>query len=1194
LNFNNRLFAEASLVSSFKSAAKPGAKRLTSFSKSHKFFKLRICLENIRPRINHQAVITIPNYEALAWQLVYNYQTNKRPIFLLLPNNKQISQLSTLLKFFHPTIPCLEFPDGETLAYDRLSPPADTTARRLLTLTQLLSCQQGIILASTTAALQRIAPRSYIAAQAFQFSINEPLDSELLKIRLIQSGYHRVAQIQSAGEFTVRGSIIDVFPIGSHKPFRLDTDADKVDSLRYFNPATQKSEISCETIQILPAKEFPLSHEAIQLFQKKWQTQFGERAVNSAVYQQLTLASYPAGIEYYLPLFFENPHCLFDYLPPNTDYIALDTARQQAQTIWQNIQQRYEAFRHDINWPLLPPEQLYQTPDALEEKLQINNCTRAGIEQNLAPHTECPTPFRSLPGIQSDPLPIKTLLSNHFSNYKLLFCATSASLRAGLCEKLQTADIFPRVCKTWEDFLQDATPYQLIQTPITAGFILKEARIALLPAAYLLNNPSTPKTSPKQALQETHAAAAVDQLSHQHLSALQIGGYAVHKNHGIGRYLGLKLIQSAEQATEFITLEYAESAKLYVPITDIQLITPYKGQTNPPLDNLHSDRWQKLKQKTLVQLRDVAAELLDAYAQRASQKGFAYPKPDAAYQTFISGFGFQETPDQSAAIEAVLADLCSTQPMDRLLCGDVGFGKTEVAMRAAFIAAKTGKQVAILTPTTLLAEQHYRNFQDRFAAWPIHVACLSRFRTTAKANTIRLALAQGQIAIIIGTHALLSKHIAFKNLGLLIIDEEHHFGVQQKERLKSLKRNVDTLTLTATPIPRTLQMALAGLRKLSILATPPAGRLPIKSFFSKRCPNLIREAILRELLRGGQVYFVHNHIQTLPQLVEEITALVPEARIAIAHGQLPEQTLEERMTDFCQQRVNILICTAIVETGLDIPTANTLIVDQADHFGLAQLHQLRGRVGRARYQAYAYFLIADTAATTADAKKRLEALQAFSALGAGFTLATQDLDIRGAGELLGEKQSGTLKGIGLALYLELLDQTIEALKKGQSLSHSLETSPLPSIDLALPALLPPDYLADVAERLHYYKRIAQASDAQAVELLQMELIDRYGLLPIAARNLFDLTALKWTAKHLGITQISAGPRGGKIGFTEQPNIQLSTLIQLIQAHPQHYQLKKSPLQQNSQQLYFKWEILESEQYIPAIKQLLTRLATDVT
>lgn len=1137
--------------------------------------------------------ISLPNQDALAWWLSTLSQQTPYPLFILARDNRQATQLQESLAFFAPSLKQLVLPDWETLAYDQLSPTVGCTAQRLLSLTQISTLKQGVLIAPVTAALQRLAPRSHIEAHTFQFSQQDTVDFEQLQIRLAQSGYQRVSQVTFPGEFAVRGSILDIFPLSSPQAFRLDMDADTIDSLRYFDPELQQAGAACTTIQITPAGEFPLSEAGVGLFKRQWQQQLGTRSLDSPIYQRLSTTSCPPGIEYYLPLFFEKTYTLLDYLPAQTHCIVLEAAQQQAQLIWQQIQTRYEQRRHDMTWPLLPPEQLYQTPEKLIAGLKAFKHTTITLTPTPATHPEgdaaaiTALPFGEHQADALDSEAFKQHLNTTLSeDTKILFCAQRPSQQAVLVAYLQKIGVMTQVCTDWAALLKSPQRFHHILAPIHQGFRLTAQGIAIVPDHTIFGLATT------QPAIRTHPTSR-EALALRNITELQVGMYAVHRNHGIGQYLGLENIQSGDYEAEFITLAYAEDTKLYVPVSDVHLISHYSGQENPPLHALHTERWQKTKQKALTQLRDVAAELLDIYAQRAALKGFAFTAPDADYQAFVAGFGFEETPDQITAIQHVIQDLCSDQPMDRLICGDVGFGKTEVAMRAAFMVLQSGKQVAVLTPTTLLAEQHYRNFRDRFADWPVRIEWLSRFRSRSETQTTLTQLAQGKIDIIIGTHALLGKQIVFHKLGLVIVDEEHHFGVQQKERLKNLKKNVDVLTLTATPIPRTLQMALSGLRELSIIATPPQGRLAIQSRVTKRDHTVIREAILREFFRGGQVYFVHNHIATLDRIAKEILQWVPEARIAIAHGQLPEHELEARMADFYQQHCNILICTAIIETGLDIPTANTLIVDRADHFGLAQLHQLRGRVGRARHQAYAYFLVSNEQTITADAVKRLDALGSLGELGAGFSLASHDLDIRGAGELLGDAQSGAIKGVGFSLYMELLEQTIEAIKNGQNAVNHLENTgeTNPTLELHLTALLPRDYLPDISTRLRYYKRITQATDIQALNDLQMELIDRYGLLPEPAKHLFLITELKWQAKALGIRKIEVGAHSGKIEFNPQPNIHPVALIQLIQSAPHTYRLKAATEATGGQQLHFKRESLTPAQRIDAMSQLLSSLSS---
>jgi transcription-repair coupling factor (superfamily II helicase) len=1117
--------------------------------------------------------------DSFAWQIAQISHQKSQFLLVITANNHELNALREKVSFFHPHLNILEFPDWETLPYDHISPPSELVTQRLLTLSRLNQQSHGIIITTVTALAQRLAPRQYIESRIFQFSKQDQLDITALEKQLAHSGYQRVSQVRAIGEFAVRGSVLDAFAVGARLPFRLDLDMDKIENLWYFDPETQLTKTSCEQIRLIPPREFPHLEENINYFKVQWASIFGEDTCSSPVYQQLRPNTYPPGIEYYLPLFFEKTETLFDYLPSDTQWVSGISLNTQFDHFWQQLERRYEQLKFNKQRPILPPSQLYQMPSNLLEKL--HHLPKLSIPEHLQP-----TALPSFANSQA----LKIFLETHTNRSdftKILFCTPRPSQRENIIQALAKINYHPKFAESWMHFLETNEPVQITLSPLQNGFWLKNEAIIVIPAHYILLNTS----NAPQAKHPSNSAAAPHQaFTLSQLLGLKKDAPVVHIDHGIGRYLGLEVLSTGEYQTEFITLAYANDTKLYVPITDIDQISPYRGQENPVLNALNTESWRKTKKKALSQLKDTAAELLEIYAKRAHSKGFAFKPPNEDYIAFANACGFETTPDQTKAIEHVIHDLCDNKPMDRLVCGDVGFGKTEVAMRAAFLAVQSGKQVAVLAPTTLLVDQHYRNFRDRFADWPITIEWLSRFRTSTENRIAQKNLAEGHVDIIIGTHALLSKKIQFKNLGLLIVDEEHHFGVQQKERLKSLKKEIDVLTLTATPIPRTLQSTLSGLRELSIIATPPIGRLPIQTFITPREPTLIREAILRELSRGGQVYFVHNHIVSLERVIRDLKKWVPEAHIIAAHGQLPEHELEERMTLFYQQHYNVLVCTSIIETGLDIPTANTLIVDRADHFGLAQLHQLRGRVGRSRHQAYAYFLTPHEAALTSQAKKRLEALGALTHLGSGFSLATHDLDIRGAGELLGEHQSGVIKGVGFSLYMELLEQTIEALKKGESVEEFSTLSKEIRIDLQLPAFIPSDYIPDVGIRLQYYKRLSQAKNLQELNTIQLELIEKRGMPPQQVHYLFELAELKWHAKFLSIQILEAGKKGGWIEFKDNLTIDPLRIIQLVQQDPKHFKLETNGTAGQQQRLKFIWDTsIENEHRIEAVKKVLTRL-----
>jgi transcription-repair coupling factor (superfamily II helicase) len=1091
--------------------------------------------------------------------LVLSEIVNKQAgvILVITPDTLTAHRLEQALKFFLPELQVLIFPDWETLPYDHFSPHQDIISQRLLTLTQLPFVKRGLLLVPITTLMQRLPPLSYIQSTGLYIHCGEKRRIDELRQGLQKAGYHCVSQVLMRGEFTVRGSLLDIFPMGSETPYRIDFFDDVIDSIRQFDPDTQRSTEKLERIDLLPAREFPLSEVSISQFRKQWRENFIGNPLNCPLYEAVSRAYAPAGIEYYLPLFFSQTQWLLDYLPSTALLVEINDIHSPAQHFWQEITQRYEQLRHDLERPILAPTQLYVVLD--EVFLKLKQFPRIVLQQSSlsAEAVSYDFPSKAFSNITIDhkleqPLErlqffLKEFLSNKEAS--VLFCVESAGRREVLCDLLKNISIQPNRCETWREFLQTSEPLNIIIAPLEEGFYFSDPPYAVITEARLFG---------QHVIQRQRKIKDVDsQAIIRNLAELSLGSPVVHIDHGIGRYQGLQHINIGDQESEFLILEYANNAKLYVPIASLDLISRYSGESeHVPLHRLGSDQWEKAKRKAAQQMRDVAAELLDVYARREVQKGFSCNLPDENYRAFSAQFPFTETLDQKQAIEHVISDMTSKKPMDRLICGDVGFGKTEVAMRAAFLAIQSNKQVVILVPTTLLAQQHYQNFSDRFAEWSVQIEMISRFRSTAEQKNIQERLKLGFIDIIIGTHKLLNKELQFPRLGLFIIDEEHRFGVRQKEKLKSLRSEVDILSLTATPIPRTLHMAFSGLRELSIIATPPARRLSIKTFVQMRNTSLMREAILRELLRGGQVYFLHNQVQTIVKTAQELEVLVPEARIQIAHGQLRERELERIMVDFYHQRFNVLVCTTIIETGIDIATANTMIIDRADKFGLAQLHQLRGRIGRSHHQAYAYLMTPPKNVMTADAIKRLEALSALEDLGAGFTLATHDLEIRGAGELLGEEQSGNMHSIGFSLYMELLEQTVKDLKSGKlSTIKDIVADRGTEIDLQISALIPELYLPDVHTRLVLYKRISSAKNKVQLETLQVEMIDRFGLLPESIKNLFEIAELKLLAKRLGIKKINAGQQGGFIEFFESPCINFDSIIQMIQKNPAQYKLE---------------------------------------
>jgi len=1120
---------------------------------------------------------------AAALSLAAAHAASRHPGLTLLvtPDTQSALRLEAELGFFAgPDLEILVFPDWETLPYDVFSPHQDIVSQRLATLSRLPRAERGVLIVPVATLLQRLAPRSYLDGHVLLLSVSERLDPTAFRRRLEAAGYTHVSQVMEHGEFTVRGSIIDLYPMGAELPYRIDLFDDEVESIRTFDPESQLSVDKVQSVELLPAREFPLTKQAITRFRNAFRSRFSGDPQRSHLYREISNGMVPGGAEYYLPLFFDSTETLFDYLPDNTLALSLAGSDAAMDTFHGQLAERYEQRRHDSERPILTPAELFLDPAEATRRLDAYPRIRVwpeahpdGVRFNtttlppVALHNRAGEPAADLKAFLDD-----------FSG-RVLIAAESAGRREMLLEMLRRFQILPRVVEDWRAFLADDAPLAITVAPLEQGLCLEEPKLAVLTEALLQGE------RVRQSRRRS-APARDPETVIRNLTDLSIGAPVVHEDHGVGRYRGLERLAVAGQEAEFVVLEYAEGAKLYVPVASLHLISRYTGASpeSAPLHRLGSEQWQKARRKAAERVTDAAAELLDIYARREVRPGRAFEIQEVEYQAFAGAFPFEETPDQEAAIHAVVADLRSKKSMDRVVCGDVGFGKTEVAMRAAFVAVQGGSQVGVLVPTTLLAQQHYQNFADRFADWPVRVEVLSRFRSKKEQDAVLADLAAGKVDILIGTHKLLQAGVKFQNLGLVIIDEEHRFGVRHKEKLKSLRAEVDVLTLTATPIPRTLNMAMSGLRDLSIITTPPAGRLAVKTFVGEWNKTLIQEAILRELKRGGQVYFLHNEVQTIEKTAREVAELVPEARVAVAHGQMRERELEQVMLDFYHQRCNVLVCSTIVESGIDVPTANTIIINRADKLGLAQLHQLRGRVGRSHHRAYAYLVTPNRKAMTPDAVKRLEAIESLEDLGAGFMLANHDMEIRGAGELLGEDQSGQIHEIGFSLYMELLERAVEALKAGKTPELDRPLDHGPEIDLQVPALIPDDYLPDVHSRLILYKRIASADSDAALRELQVEMIDRFGLLPEPVRNLFRVTELKLRAIPVGIRKIEAGPRGGRILFGPEPRVDTTKLIQLIQQQPRTYKLD------GQDKLRFTAELADPEARVRTLSGLLDTIA----
>jgi transcription-repair coupling factor (superfamily II helicase) len=1117
-----------------------------------------------------------------------------KPVAIITASALAAQRLLEEIPFFSPELRTHLLPDWETLPYDTFSPHHDLVSERLATLYQIMSGASDILIVPVTTALYRMPPREYLAAHTFFLKRGETLSLSALRSQMTLAGYTHVTQVLSPGEYSLRGGLIDLFPMGSPLPYRIDLLDNEIESIRTFDVDTQRSVYPVNEIRLLPAREFPFDEEGRTCFRSNFREKFEGDPSRSRIYKDVSKGVASAGIEYYLPLFFAHTATLFDYLPQTMPLCLHHDIYPAVENFWRDTQSRYQLLRGDSDRPLLPPGELFVTTEAFFGALK--SYPRVEIPsgpQGSNLHSQTLT--HSLPPLQIDRRadnPAQRLAgfipefttSFKSSAGRILLLAESLGRRELILDHLKQYGLSPDICDSYAQFLASTRPFMLSVAPLHSGFILSTEGMAFITESELYARHLHGRRE-----RDSRKATAVGDAMLRDLSEIKSGDPVVHEQHGIGRYLGLINMDAGEGPTEFLSLEYEGGDKLYVPVSQLHLIGRYSGAEPEaaPLHKLGSGQWDKAKRKAMQQVRDTAAELLNLYAQRAARLGHAFGFRQHDYEAFVEGFGFEETPDQAAAIDAVIEDLTSGKPMDRLICGDVGFGKTEVALRAAFVAVADGKQVAVLVPTTLLAEQHFQNFSDRFSLiadeWPIKIAELSRFRSVKEQAQVLAGLASGQMDIVIGTHKLIQKGVKFKNLGLVIIDEEHRFGVRQKEQLKNLRAEVDVLTLTATPIPRTLAMSLEGVRDFSVIATAPQRRLAIKTFVNRLSEGVIREACLRELKRGGQIYFLHNEIGTIQPMHDKLTRLLPEARIQIAHGQMRERELEHVMKDFYQQRFNLLLCTTIIETGIDIPTANTIIINRADRFGLAQLHQLRGRVGRSHHQAYAYLLVPEEEALGAQAKKRLEAIQTMEELGAGFYLAMHDLEIRGAGEMLGESQSGEIQEIGFNLYTTMLDAAVRSLKEGKEpdIQHPLDVAT--EINLHVPALLPDDYCSDVHERLVLYKRLANCTNDEQLDDMQGELIDRFGLMPDPVRTLLDCHRLRIAAKPLGISRIEAGVDYILVQFIPHPPVDVARIIALIQ-RSREYELS------GPDRLKIKAKIAEVAERVKRIKNLISELS----
>ncbi len=1077
---------------------------------------------------------------------------------LVTADNQTAWQLEQELRFFlSDAIPVVHLEDWETLPYDVFSPHDDIISQRLDILNRLQQLSHGVLVVPISTLLHRLAPPEFIHLHSLQLEQGQHLNLGTLRCDLEANGYRAVSQVMSHGEFVVRGEIIDLYPMGRNLPIRIDLFDNEIETLREFDPETQRSLTTTIThaIFLMPGHEFPLDESAIKNFRRRYRERFKGDPQISPIYRGITQGNPPGGIEYYLPLFFEQTATLFDYLASKPLFIQTQNVLEAAQDFLEQAAERYEQLRHNRERPLLSPAEIFLTQNELEEKLKHLPNLRLLIRGSNEEAGEIEASVQVLPPMRLQPRAAQPLAALcqfvDQTDARILFCAESAGHRETLVETLRSFGLYPKTESSWQTFLEDGPSLAVTVAPLHAGMILEKAGVVIITENELLGE------RPRQHPRNRRTAANTDAII-RNLTDLVEGAPVVHEEHGVGRYRGLVKLDlgGTGHATEFLAIEYAGGDKLYVPVASLHLMSRYTGAASEgaPLHRLGSDQWQRLRKRAAEKVADVAAELLEINARRAARKGLAFTLPREEYAAFATAFPFEETPDQQSAIDVVLSDLAIPRPMDRVICGDVGFGKTEVALRAAFVVVQNGYQVAVLVPTTLLAEQHLNNFRDRFADWPVRIESLSRFRRKSEQQAVLEALRQGTLDIVIGTHKLLTPGIHFKRLGLAIIDEEHRFGVRHKEHIKQLRAEVDLLTLTATPIPRTLNMSLSGLRDLSIIATPPPRRHPIKTFVHEWDDRMVIEACARELGRGGQVYFLHNKVKTIERTRQYLQKLLPEARIGLAHGQMRERELEQVMLDFYHRRHDILVVTTIIESGIDIPNANTIIIDRADKLGLAQLHQLRGRVGRSHHRAYAYLITPPRKAMTADVVKRLNAIEALGDLGVGFSLATHDLEIRGSGELLGKDQSGQIQEIGFTLYQELLERAIAALKVGKlpELDRPLDRGA--EIDLGVSALLPDDYVTDVHIRLILYKRIASAAHEAELRELQIELIDRFGLLPRAAKNLFEITRLKLKLTPIGVRKLDAGAHDARVIFSNQTPVNPTRLIRLLQCDPDRFHL----------------------------------------
>ena len=1121
-------------------------------------------------------------------RLAADRAAEKKPLFILTASAQVAERLQNEMAFFEPQLGINRLPDWETLPYDQFSPHPDLVSERLATLYQFSQSAFDVGIVPVTTAMTRLAPREYLAGRAFFLRTKTRLNIDTMRESLTFAGYTHTSQVMAPGEYAVRGGLIDLFPMGSTVPYRVDLFGEEIDAIRTFDVDTQRSIYPVNEIRLLPAHEFPLDKEGQHTFRENFRDRFEGDPSKSRLYKDVSAGLAPNGCEYYLPLFFEKTATVFDYLPPATEIFLHGNADSgiagittSADAFWADAKSRYELLRGDKDRPLLPPKDIFLTTDELFAG--INGFNKLSADKIFLPTT-------ALPAIEvdrkaADPIARFKQFAGQFSG-RILITAESLGRRETITQFLAEHGLKATPLLEFGAWPASTDRLNIVSSPLQGGFVFTRSADDNIDAIVTENElyASEVKQSRRRGQAGDKRGASNAEGMLRDLAEVNIGDPVVHNDHGIGRYMGLINMDFGDGNMEFMELHYDGAAKLFVPVSQLSVISRYTGANpeNAPLHRLGSGQWEKAKRKAAEQVRDTAAELLNLYARRAARQGFAFPLQLNEFDAFSATFPFEETPDQATAIKAVMADMTSGRPMDRLVCGDVGFGKTEVALRAAFIAVAAGKQVAILVPTTLLAEQHFQNFSDRFAEWPVKLAEFSRFRSAKETTAAMKGLADGTVDIAIGTHKLIQKDMVFKNLGLVIIDEEHRFGVRQKEALKAMRAEVDVLTLTATPIPRTLAMSLEGLRDFSVIATAPQRRLSIKTFVNTLSEGIVREAVLRELKRGGQAYYLYNEVETIQNQLEKLEKLLPEARISVAHGQLPERELERVMRDFYHQKSNVLLCSTIIETGIDVPTANTILIHRADKFGLAQLHQLRGRVGRSHHQAYAYLLTPPKEALSSNSKKRLEAIQMMEDLGAGFYLAMHDLEIRGAGEVLGDSQSGGIQDIGFTLYTDMLNAAVKSLKAGKEPDLMKPLNVSTEINLHQPALLPDTYCADVHERLVIYKRLANCETEDALDQLQEELVDRFGLIPEPAQTLADSHRLRILGKPLDLLKIDASTASITVQFGRDTPIHPHRVIHLVQ-QKRHYKLA------GSDKLRIEKPIAAVKARVAEIKQILREL-----